>query len=190
MNITSTRAAEGLDRRAFTVAEIRRSVEAGIIPEDGSFELIDGDLVARHPRGNDDEIIRSALGCDLVRRALPDIRVAACTTLYLDERTFLEPDICLYPRRLLPEDVKGADVLLAIEVAASSMSYDRGLKASIYARHGVRELWVVDAATRDTWVHRRPQADGHWGSIERNQAETLLAPAALPDVAVRMADLD
>ena len=57
--------------------------------------------------------------------------------LYLNERTFVEPDLCLYPRRILPEDVKGRDVLLAIEVAASSMPYDLGLKAQIYARHGV-----------------------------------------------------
>jgi Uma2 family endonuclease len=75
-------------------------------------------------------------------------------------------------------------------VAASSLSYDRGLKASIYARHGVAELWVIDATTRDTWIHRDPSPDGQWGRIERNGAETPVAPEALPNISIRTTDLD
>lgn len=190
MNIVATRAAEGFPRRSFTVAEIRRMVEAGIIAEDENFELIEGEVVPRFPRGNDHEIVRAALGEVFARRTPDDLRVAVVTSLYLDERTFIEPDLCLYPKRLLPEDVKGADVLLAIEVAGSSMSYDRGLKARIYARHGVRELWVVEAATRVTWVHRLPQPDGDWGSVEKIEPDKALSPAALPDITIRMAGLE
>ncbi len=190
MNIVVTRAAEGLPRRSFTVAEIRRMVEAGIIAEDENFELIDGEVVPKLPKGNEHEIIKSELGAILARRGRPDLRLAISTTLYLNERTFVEPDLCLYPKRILPEDVAGADVLLAIEVAGASLGYDRGLKARIYARHGVNEFWVVDAATRDTWVHLRPQPDGQWGSIEKIAPDATVSPAALPDIAVRMADLD
>ena len=77
------------------------------------------------------------------------------TTLYLSPNTFVEPDLVVYPRGLRLEDVKGTDILLAIEVAATSLAYDRGLKAQLYARHGVNELWVVDAARRTTFVHQR-----------------------------------
>src|SRR5690606_39251804 len=150
MNIVVTRAAEGLPRRSFTVAEIRRMVEAGIIAEDENFELIEGELVPMSPKGNQHEVIKAALNRVFARHAPDDLRLAVETTLYLDERTFVEPDLCLFPKRLLPEDVKGSDVILAIEVAASSIAYDRGLKARIYARHGVGELWVVDAASRET----------------------------------------
>lgn len=190
MNIVATRAAEGFPRRSFTVAEIRRMVEAGIIAEDENFELIEGEVVPKFPKGSEHEIIKAALGCILACRASDALRLAIATSLYLDERTFVEPDLCLYPKRILPEDVRGGDVLLAIEVAGSSMSYDRGLKARIYARHGVGELWVIDAATRATWAHRRPDADGHWGIVEKMPAETPLSPAALPDLSARMADLD
>lgn len=190
MNIFATRAAEGLPRRSFTVAEIRRMVEAGIIAEDENFELIEGEVVPKFSKGNQHEVVKAALSCIFARYARRDLRLAISTSLYLDERTFVEPDLCLYPKRILPEDVQGKDVLLAVEVAASSMAYDRGLKARIYARHGVRELWVVDAATRETWVHREPSPDGQWGSIERIAAQAPLAPATLPDIAVRMADLD
>jgi len=190
MNIVATRAAEGLPRRSFTVAEIRRMVEAGIIAEDESFELIEGELVPMSPKGNQHEVIKAALNEILAAHKPRDLRLAVETSLYLDERTFVEPDLCLYPKRILPEDVEGRDVLLAVEVAASSMAYDRGLKARIYARHGIRELWVVDAATRETWVHREPATDGQWGSVERIAADAPLAAAALPAIVVRMADLD
>ncbi len=190
MNIVATRAAEGFARRSFTVAEIRRMVEAGIIAEDENFELIEGELVPMSPKGNQHEVVKAALNRILARHAPDELRLAIETSLYLDERTFVEPDLCLYPKRILPEDVKGRDVLLAIEVAGSSMSYDRGLKARIYARHGVAELWVVDAATRETWVHRSPVADGQWGSVERVPADASLSPAALSGIAVRMFELD
>jgi Uma2 family endonuclease len=190
MNVIVTRAAEGLPRRSFTVAEIRAMVEAGIIAEDESFELIEGEVVPMSPKGNQHEVIKSALVREFAREAPEDLRLAVETSLYLDGRTFVEPDLVLYPKRLLPELVKGYDVLLAIEVAASSMSYDRGLKAQIYARHAVRELWVIDAASRETWVHRRPGADGEWGSVERVAADAAISPSELPHVAIKMADLD
>jgi Uma2 family endonuclease len=94
------------------------------------------------------------------------------------------------PKRILPEDVKGTDVVLAIEVAGTSPGYDRGLKARVIARHGVQELWVVEAETRVTWVYHSPQPDGNWGNIERVAADTALFPAALPQMSVRTSDLD
>lgn len=190
MNIVATRAAEGLPRRSFTVAEIRRMVDAGIIAEDENFELIEGELVPMSPKGNQHEVIKAALLDIFAQRKPAALRLAIETSLYLNERTFVEPDLCLYPKRILPEDVRGSDVLLAVEVAASSMRYDLGLKAQIYARHGVGELWVIDSDTRATWVHRRPEAEGNWGIVEKVAAETPLSSAALPDIAIRMADLD
>jgi Uma2 family endonuclease len=146
--------------------------------------------VPKSAKGNQHEVIRAALLTVFARSISNVLRLAVETSLYLDERTFVEPDLCIYPKRILPEDVKGSDLLLAIEVAASSMPYDRGLKAKVYARHSVGELWVVDAVSRETWVHRQPNADGQRGSVERVPAETMLSPNALPDIAIRMSDLD
>ncbi|MGD9913243.1 MAG: Uma2 family endonuclease [Rhizobiaceae bacterium] len=190
MNIAVTRAAEGLPRRAFTVAEIRRMVEAGIIAEDENFELIEGELVPMSPKGNQHEVIKAALLSIIARNAPQTLRLAVETSLYLNERTFVEPDLCLYPKRILPEDVKGTDVLLAIEIGASSLAYDQGLKARLYARHGVQELWVVDAEKRITWVHKLPDADANWGSVEKVASDVAFSPAALPDIAIRMIELD
>jgi Uma2 family endonuclease len=117
MNVPVTRAAEGFARRAFTVAEILRMVEAGIIAEDENFELIEGEIVPMSPKGNQHEVLKSALTRILAKHAPDDLRLGVETSVYLDKHSFVEPDLCLYPKRLLPEDVKGRDILLAIEVA-------------------------------------------------------------------------
>jgi Uma2 family endonuclease len=190
MNVIATRAAEGLARRSFTVAEIRRMVDAGIIAEDENIELIDGEIVALSPKGNRHEVTKSALVEHFVRSKPKDVRLGIETTVYLDERTFVEPDVCLYPKRILPEDVRGTDLILTIEIAATSMAYDRKLKAGLYARHRIAEFWVVDAATGETFVHRGPRQDGSWESIERVASDPFVTPAALPGCSVGMGDLD
>ncbi len=190
MNVIATRAAEGFSRRSFTVAEIRRMVDAGIIAENENIELIDGEIVAMSPKGNRHEVIKAALNRHFARHTEADLRLAIETTVYLDERTFVEPDVCLYPKRILPEDVRGTDLILTVEVAATSMDYDRKLKAGLYARHGIAEFWVVDAVTGETFVHRGPREDGTWDSIECVAADAVVTPAALPGCSVRMGDLD
>ena len=95
------------------------------------------------------------------------------------DHTFVEPDLVIYPRGLELGAVRGPDIVLAVEVSQSSLAYDRGLKAQLYARHGVRELWVVDAQQRVTWIHRDP-AGSRWTSITQ----------VAPDAPLRLAELD
>ena len=64
------------------------------------------------------------------------------------------------------------------------------MKSSIYAQHGVRELWVVEAASRITWVHRRPDPDGSWGIVEKMTPDVPLSAESLPQIRVVMAELD
>jgi Uma2 family endonuclease len=180
-----TRAAEGFDRRAFTVAEVLRMQEAGIISEDENFELIEGELVPMQAKSHVHELLKSALNIAVVR-ALPDrLWLGVETTIYLTPNTFVEPDLVVYPRGLKLETVKGSDIELAIEVALTSLAYDRGLKSRLYARHKVREFWVVDAAQRRTYVHTGPKGDGWRRVIELGPEETL-ACSALPGFALRL----
>ena len=179
MRANVTRAAEGFDRRSFTVAEILRMQDAGIISEDENFELIEGEIVPMHAKTHVHELIKSALNIAFAR-ALPEhVWLGVETTIYLSANTFVEPDLVAYPRGVRLEEVKGADILLAVEVALTSLDYDRGLKARLHARHGVNELWVIDAARRFACVHRKPEG-GVWGSIVERGPDEALTMAALP----------
>jgi len=144
-------------RRAFTVDEVLRMQEAGIIGEDENFELIEGEIVPMGPKFAAHELVKSALSMSVARNCPADLWLGFETSIFLSPTTFVEPDICLYRRGIASDKLRGQDLLLVVEVAASSLNYDRGLKAQLYARYGVRELWVVDAATRKTFIHRKPK---------------------------------
>jgi Uma2 family endonuclease len=186
--IEVTRAAEGFDRRAFTVAEVLRMQDAGIISEDENFELIEGEIVPMQAKTHVHELIKSALNIGIVR-ALPDrLWLGVESTMYLSERTFVEPDLVVYPRGIKLEEVKGTDIVLAIEVALTSLKYDRGLKAQIYSRYGVRELWVIDASQRLTHVHTGPRATV-WDRIVERSADDELSCAALPGFSIKLGQI-
>jgi Uma2 family endonuclease len=185
MRANVTRAAEGFDRRSFTVAEVLRMQDAGIIAEDENFELIEGEIVPMQAKTHVHERIKIALNI-AIARALPEhLWMGVESTLYLSANTFVEPDLTLYPNGLKLEDVKGSDILLAIEVAATSLAYDRGLKAQLYARYNVRELWVVNAARRTTFIHQGPETSGWRSIVERGPDEALTHPV-LPGFSVRL----
>jgi Uma2 family endonuclease len=76
-----------------------------------------------------------------------------------------------------------------IEIAVSSMSYGRGVKARLYAHHGIHELWVVDANARVTWVHTQPSGDTWSSIVERGPSDTLTTPA-LSGLSIRLANID
>src|SRR5208337_1834081 len=117
MRANVTRAAEGFDRRSFTVAEILRMQDAGIISDEENFELIEGEIVPMHAKTHLHELIKSALTL-AVARALPDrLWLGVESTIYLSANTFVEPDLVIYPRGIKLEEVKGSDILLAIDEA-------------------------------------------------------------------------
>jgi Uma2 family endonuclease len=179
MRADVTRAAEGFDRRSFTVAEILRMQDAGILSEDEDFELIEGEIVPMHAKTHMHELIKSSLNISIVRALPAHLWLGVETTIYLSANTFVEPDLVIYPRGIKLEDVKGSDILLAIEVAVTSLAYDRGLKARLYALHGVNELWVIDAERRRAFVYREPGPAG-WRTMAERGRDEALTLAALP----------
>jgi Uma2 family endonuclease len=179
----TTQAAEGMPRRPWTRAEIEAMVKAGIIDEDERFELIGGEVVPMSPKGARHELVKLTLVQALTREAPPDVWVAPEPTLWLDEITFVEPDFCIWPRSIAPGDQRGHDVLLAVEVADTSLRYDLGRKVGVYAASGVPEVWVIDADTLVTRVHRQLGAVGFADVSDAGPAETLTA-ARLPSVTV------
>jgi Uma2 family endonuclease len=194
MNVAVTTAAEGFPRRAFTVEDISRMIDAGVIQEEERFELIEGEIVMMAAKGITHERIKSALTV-AISRALPDhLTIAVEATLRLSDTVMLEPDVAVFPKALFTRStsfihLERGEAHLIIEVAASSLAYDKDLKARLYARHGVREFWVIDANSRSTWVHTGPSGEA-WSSItERGRDEWLTTPA-LPGFSLRLGAID
>jgi Uma2 family endonuclease len=184
-----TKAAEGLSRRRFTVAEVEAMVAAGIMDEDERVELIGGELVPMSPKGNHHEVVKIALLRRWYRVAPDDLDLAPETTFRLSDDTYLEPDVVVFPSALEPKDLRVSNVLLVVEIADSSRRYDMGRKAALYASFGIRDLWVIDAVKLTARVFRHPGAGGY-GEIRDFAATERIVPLFAPETfALRLDEL-
>ena len=184
----TSQAAEGMPRRAWTVAEIEAMVEAGIIDEDERFELIGGEVVPMSLRGARHEMVKIELNRYLQQTATTDVNIAPETTLRLDEKSFVEPDFCVFPRSIAPGDMRGYDVLLAIEIADTSLRYDLGRKIGTYAAYGIPEVWVINALTLVTRVHKQLGPEGYRSLAELGSDATMTS-VRVPSVEVCLSRL-
>jgi Uma2 family endonuclease len=185
-----TSAAEGLPRRRFTVAEVEAMVAAGVMEEDERVELIGGELVPMSPKGNHHEVMKAALLRRWYRAVPDDLDLVPETTFRLSEDTYLEPDVVIYPRASGLRGLTGANVLLIVEIADSSLRYDIGRKAALYASFGIRELWVIDAVRLTTRVFREPAADGYRNASDFGPSDRLVPLIAPEAFAVKLDELE
>ena len=185
----TTTAAEGLPRRRFTVAELERMTEAGILEEDERIELIGGEIVPMSPKGDQHEILKMALNHYWVPRNPVDMLFATETTFRLSADTYLEPDFVFFPKSSGIRGLSAATAKLVVELADLSRGYDLGRKAALYASFGIVELWVIDAVRLVTHIHREPQSQGY-RSVSEHTPDQRLVPQVLPGLAVTLSELD
>lgn len=186
----TTRAAEGLARRRWSVAEIEAMVAEGIILEDERFELIGGEAVPMSGRGIPHEVVKAALQQYWFPRIVGSpIDLITETTLRVGQDEFYEPDFLFWPRSIPLKDLAADTALLIVEVADTSLRYDLGTKADIYSRLGLCELWVINANTLVTTVHRGPQPT-RYASAESKQPNERIEPSLAPSLAVTLGTLD
>lgn len=188
MNARTVIAADGLPRRLFTVADVERMVEVGLIEEDERIELVEGELIPMSPKGNEHEIWKQALNMYWARRCPDDLAFIPETTFRLSVDTYLEPDFVVMPASVGIGRLNGANALLAVEIGVSSLGYDLGRKTMVYAKFGIRELWVIDPIARMIHVRRDPMPDGYRHS-SRHGPNDRLVPTLAPALALRLDEL-
>ena len=186
----TTRVADGLPRRAFTVDDVERMLQLGILREPEPFELIGGELVAMAAKNRQHEVLRTELVLFWADRRARDIKIASETPLRLGEYDAPEPDVVVYPASMRAPDVGADTVLLVVEIGDASLVGDLETKAPRYAAAGVREYWVINARSLLTTVHREPRPSGEYGHRQKFEATEVLTPTLAPSLALRLGDLD
>jgi Uma2 family endonuclease len=149
-------------KRRFTVDEYYRMGEAGIVGEDDRVELLDGQIYVMSPIGSEHASCVDRLTRLFVRRAGDDAIVRIQNPIRLDEASEPEPDLALlHPRDdAYASDHPGpADVMLVVEVADTSLQFDRDLKRPLYAAAGVPVVWLVDLDGQTIHVYSTPSGD-------------------------------
>lgn len=161
----------------------------GIFDSKDRVELLNGAIVVLAPISVRHATAVNRLTNFLIRRSRERYNVGPQNPFNLDERSQPQPDLTLLdpvcdtqPRHPLPEEI-----FLVIEVADSSLRYDREDKRPAYARRGVREYWIVNLEANVFEVFRDPAGDTYRDTRILNAADTV-APLAFPDVELRVGD--
>ena len=175
--------------RLLSVADYLRMGEAGVFADGERVELIDGAIYDMPPIGQPHMTIVNRLNKRFVLACGERAIVQVQNAITLGDRSRPEPDVSLLRYRddfYEAAEQRAEDVLLVVEVAESSLRYDRDVKLGLYARHGIPEAWIVDVAGRRLFRYREPGPDGY-GEERTFAASGALEPRALPSVAI---DLD
>ena len=172
-----------------TLAEYDRMIERGVFDERKCrrLEFIRGEIREMSPfNPPHEEVLDRLAAWSFENVAKETIRVRVQNSIGLEEvESAPEPDLAwvrqqtYWHGRPIP-----ADVLLVVEVAESSLQYDRGEKADLYAEGGVPEYWVVNIPARTIEVRRDPK-NGRYQSVTTHSGNEEIRPLALPDLALQ-----
>jgi Uma2 family endonuclease len=154
-------------RRPFSVAEYDQMVATGILRDDDRVELIEGEIVAMSPIGPPHAACVRRLNRVLARMLGDRTLISVQCPVAIPDWSEPNPDLALLAPRAdfyidahpLPRQVQ-----VLIEVADSSFAFDTQVKAPMYARAGIRELWVVDLNANRVLVQTRPRA-GRYSAV-------------------------
>ena len=178
-------------RRRFTRSEYHRMGEVGILREDDRVELIRGEIVEMSPPGRRHRAFAGNLNQQLAGRLSGRAVVWMQNPIVLTDDTEPQPDLAVLRQRSVSykeREATAEDVFLLIEVADSSLAYDRTTKMRLYAEAGIPEYWVVDCAAEAIEIHRSPNREGYQ-DVTRVAGTGRLALHAFPDVVLTTADI-
>jgi Uma2 family endonuclease len=180
-----------LTEHRFTVDEYHRMGEAGIFHQDDRVELIRGRIVQMSPIGRRHAGCVTYLNNALIALLGPQALVSPQNPVVLDPHAEPQPDLAvLKPRPGCYRDAHPApeDVWLIIEVADTTLEYDRGEKLPLYAEAGIAEVWLVNLPADAVEIHRQPRGDRYADVRTARRGETV-TPLAFPSLSLRVDDI-
>jgi Uma2 family endonuclease len=167
-----------VQRRLFTVAEYARMLTADILSEDDRVELIDGEVCVMSPIGPLHAAMVDRLTRLLVLLCAQAAIVRVQSSIQLNDYTEPQPDFAvLQPRDDFYAQAHplAADVLLVIEVADTSIAYDREEKLPRYALSGIPEAWLIDLNQQVVEQYTQPRNGQYRNKLTLERGDTLSA---------------
>lgn len=187
----ATAAEDLVKRHRLTVSDYHRMGEAGILNEDARVELIEGEIIDMAPIGSRHAGTVSQLS-RLLERAVGDAAIVwSQNPFVLSDHSEPQPDVALLRPRsdfYKSSHPRRGDILLVIEVAESSLRYDRDVKIPLYARHGIPEVWLVDLEHSELSLYRKP-GKGGYQDVVKLTSPSAVAPSLLPAATLDLSSL-
>ncbi len=178
-------------RRKITVKEYDQMYEAGIFQPDERLELINGEIIKMPPM-NAPHIAYVAILTELLVKKLAQ-RAIIFTQLpiVLNDDSEPEPDISVLKwkkDRYFSAKPTACEVYLLIEVASTSLMYDREVKLPLYARARIPEVWILKVQDQQLEVYRHPK-ENTYTEQRLLQPSDKIAPLAFPDIELTLSDI-
>jgi Uma2 family endonuclease len=182
--------------RRWTRDEYDRMIDAGVLTENDRVELIEGEIVNVTPQ-NSPHATAVQLGAAALRRTFGEgVDVRQQLPLALSDDSEPEPDVAVVIGSIRDyRDAHPTTALLILEVADSSLAFDRTKKANVYARAKIADYWLVNLIDGILEVRRFPapstDSTNQWdyAVVERYAASDRVAPIARPQAPIAVADL-
>jgi Uma2 family endonuclease len=175
----------------FSVEDYYRMAATGVLKPDARVELLDGKIIDMSPIGPLHGGVTNHLTDLFTSAARGRWMVAVQNPVHLDDHSEPQPDLMLLQRRpdyYASRHPRPEDVYLLVEVADTSLDFDREDKLPAYARAGIAEVWIVNLAEQTIEVYREPHLTGYGASAVLRAGDTA-SPAAFPDLTVNLAEL-
>ncbi|MEB3179886.1 MAG: Uma2 family endonuclease [Nostocaceae cyanobacterium] len=151
-------------RRKFTVEQYHKMVDSGILKEDDRVELIRGEIIEMSPIGTKHAACVNRLNNLLYRKLGDRIILGVQNPVILSDTSEPQPDVTLLKHRddfYESAHPQPQDIYLLIEVADTTVKYDKEVKIPLYTEHGIMEVWLVDINEESVEVYREPATDGY-----------------------------
>ncbi len=175
-------------RHLFTIEQYHEMIEHGIFSEDEPIELIRGEIIRKLPIGNPHAATVNRLNRLLSKQLPDDAMLSIQNPIWLGDSE-PEPDVAVLIYR---EDLYSSrrpmaeDVLVLVEVADSSLAYDREIKGAVYAEAGISEYWIVNLSQATIEVYLDPQSDGRFATVVTARSGDTLTPRKVAGVSIEV----
>ena len=177
--------------KRWTLEEYHRLIDLGALGPESRVELVEGELVDKMSQKPKHSNTVTRLAQILARLMGENDHVREEKPVSIGESE-PEPDLTIVRGPLATYDARHPeprDIALLIEVSDTTLDYDRGRKAAVYARGGVTEYWIVDLTARRLEVRRGPRSDGGWDEIRSFAEEASIEALFLPKGKIVLRDV-
>ncbi|MBI5206656.1 MAG: Uma2 family endonuclease [Candidatus Firestonebacteria bacterium] len=175
----------------FTINEYYHLAKAGILQEDDNVELIEGRIIDMTPIGSKHASCVKRIMELLINRLQKKATIGVQDPIDLNEQTELEPDITILIKRAdfyAEHHPRPEDVLLIIEVADSSLEYDKTVKIPLYAKANIQEVWLINLIENIIEIYRNPSQIGY-KFYEKASKEDTIFPLCFPDINIKASEI-
>lgn len=174
----------------FTAEDFYRLYETGVLDSEDRIELLNGELIIMHAIGYRHAQAVTNLTSEFGEQARRRYLLSPQNPVELERYSAPQSDLVLVPasRRHATRHPTPAEVFLIVEVADTSLQYDREEKQKAYAATGIREFWLLNLVDDVLEIYRQPE-----GNVYREKinipTDGIASPLAFPDVAISLADI-